>query len=191
MGCRLESTWLAVGAALFAGQTAQAADSVYLGDCARAKIIQQQSTVDTLIPHTRYEGVQRLSNAALNTDDCPMDQIVIDTLSQKSRSTKSVIFDTRRLDINFGKAPGCPSPVLLEEAVVGTVTFTTILEKNGDLCDLYIWADWTQALSSDPLWKGNFASRIISMDGGSFALTQPESVGGQYQTPAAYTGVNK
>ena len=43
--------------ALVSSNAAQAADSVYLGDCTRAQMVLQQSTIDTLLPHSRYEGI--------------------------------------------------------------------------------------------------------------------------------------
>lgn len=181
---------LCATASLFSAQAAQAADSVYLGDCNRARMVQQQSTIDKLLPHWRYEGIGRVY---INSDwavACETDQLQNYTLKQRSRSSYSVVYDVTRADINYNKKSGCAAPTLNSTGVSGTVTFTTKFEQKGELCEIYIWSDWEQKLAGNATWTGNFANRVISMDGGSFTIAQPASTGGKYTTPISFTGVN-
>lgn len=177
-------------AALLSTQAAHAADAVYLGDCNRAAQVQQQSTIDKLLPHARYEGITRMyinSDWALN---CQTDQLQSYTLKQRYRTTSSIVYDVTRTDINHDRKAGCSALTLNSTGVSGTVTFTTKLEQKGELCELYIWSDWKQTLAGNATWKGDFANRVISMDGGSFTISQPASTGGKYTTPISFTGVN-
>jgi hypothetical protein len=178
-------------AALLSAQAAQAADAIYLGSCDRAKIVQQQSTIDLLVPHARYEGIQRIHLNSTWKTECDSDELTVLTLTQKSRSTNSIVFDTHRTSINFGKKAGCLEPARMDWVITGTATFTTRLEQKGELCELLIWSDWIQTTASDPGWQGNFANRVISMDGGGLVISQPGSANGEYRTPVAYTAVSK
>ena len=180
---------LAAGA-MFSAQTAQAADSVYLGDCTRARTVQQQSTIDKLLPHGGYEGIARIY---INRDwavACKTEQLQNYTLKLRSRNSSSIVYDVTRADINFDRKAGCAAPLLNSTGVTGSVTFTTKLEQKGELCELYIWSDWRQTLAGNATWSGDFSNRVVSMDGGSFTIAQPASVDGKYSTPISFTGVN-
>ena len=180
---------LAFGTALLASQTAQAADSVYLGDCARAKMIQQQSTIDTLLPHTRYEGIQRMYLSVDATTACPRDYLIAFTLTQKSRSSSAITFDTVRNEFLTGMKPtGCAAPVRHSSPIYGSVTFTTTLQQTGELCEVYIWGAFGQYAPNSTTVAASFGNRILNLDGGSLVLSQPGPVPGTYYTPVAFTG---
>ena len=177
------------GASLFSAQVAQAADSVYLGDCNRAKLVQQQSTIDTLLPHIRYEGVQRMYMGDSASTACPQDRLLTFTLTQTSRSASSVVFSTMRKDFLAGnKTSGCAAPSNLGDPKYGTVTFTTQFKQTGELCEVYIWASFVQYAPNTTTSQSTFASRIVTLDGGSFAMSQPAPVVGTYHSPIAFTG---
>lgn len=190
---RYSNRWAAMAAlaALATGNAAQAADVVYLGDCTRAQAVKQQSTINTLLPHKRYEGITRIHAEGMVNSQCNRDQLQIYTLTEKSRSTSEVIFDVSRSAIDFGKIRDCMVPKDVGTVVTGTVRFTTELAAKGDLCELYIWSNWTLRYSGDANWKGDFSNRALGMEGGSFVISQPSSDGVKYWTPAAFTGVNK
>ncbi len=180
--------WI-VGTTLVLGQAAQAADSVYVGDCNRARVVQQQSTIDTLLPHSRYEGISRNFINADWAVACQTDQLSNYTLKQRSRSTSAVIFDIIRIDINHHRKAGCSGPMALPPTITGTVTFSTYFAQKGELCEVYIWSDWKQTMAGNASWAGNWANRVVSMDGGAFTIAQPASTGGKYTTPIGFTGV--
>jgi opacity protein-like surface antigen len=183
-------TALLATSALFSAQAAQAADAVYLGDCERARMVQQQSTIDKLLPHNGYEGITRMY---INSDwavACRTDQLQNYSLKLRSRNSSLITYDVSRADINYDRKAGCAAPVLNSTGVSGSVVFTTKLEQKGELCELYIWSDWKMTLAGNATWSGNFANRVVSMDGGSFVISQPASTGGKYTTPISFTGVN-
>lgn len=183
--------FLACGAAiaLFSSQVAQAADSVYLGDCTRARMVQQQSTIDTLLPHGRYEGIQRMYMGDSATTACPQDRLLTFSLNQTSRTTSSVVFSTMRQDFLAGNKPsGCVAPTKFSGPSYGSVTFTTKFEQKGELCEVYIWAYFVQYKANTTTTESTFGSRIVTLEGGSFAMAQPAPIVGEYHSPIAFTG---
>lgn len=177
------------GASLFSAQVAQAADSVYLGDCTRARLVQQQSTIDTLLPHLRYEGIQRMYMGDSSTTACPQDRLLTFTLNQTSRNSSQVVFSTMRQDFLAGNKPsGCVAPTKFSGPNYGSVTFTTQFRQTGELCEVYIWASFVQYKANTTTTESTFASRIVTLEGGSFAMSQPAPVVGTYHSPIAFTG---
>lgn len=183
---------LALGFALsllLAGEAAQASEVVYLGDCTRAQMVKDQTTIDTLIADPRYEGVQRLYTGDLWKVECRAVQLSHYTLTRRSASYSEVVYDLVREDINFGAVKNCMDPAQVGGIVTGSVTFTTNLVTKGELCEVYIWSDWKQYLSTDANWNGGFGARVQTVGGGGFVVGQPRSNGGKYWTPLAFTGV--
>ena len=173
-----------------ASQSAQATNSIYIGDCARATEVHQQSTVDTVVPHSRYEGVLRLHQENYTKAGCNYDQMQASTLTQVKRTKTEVVFNVSVIAINFSTTSNCMVPEI-RPTTSGTVTFTTHQSPKGDLCEVYIWSDWNLTHSVDPNWKGSFKNRAIPMEGGSFVIAQSASDGLGYRTPLAFTGVSK
>jgi hypothetical protein len=180
---------MAAGAALISSNAAQAADSVYMGECSRADIIQRESTIDKLIPHKRFEGVQRLHSGYLVTSACNSDQLQITTLTESKRTSSEIVYTVQRPAIDFGKKPGCTQPTAVATIATGTVKFTVARRTVGELCEIYLWAVWELRSAQDTNWKGDFSARAIALEGGSFVITQPASDGVSYRTPLAVTGV--
>jgi hypothetical protein len=181
--------WAAAGAAIMAPQAAIAADSVYMGDCNRARQVHQQSTIDTLLPHARYEGVQRFSVGDPASSACPRDYLITYSLTQKSRSTTKVDYDVREQYFLTGSNPtGCAAPARNGNPHFGTVSFTTKFEQKGELCEVYIWAYFSRYAADMKTLNVNFANRVLNLEGGSLILSQPAPVVGKYYTPIAFTG---
>jgi hypothetical protein len=180
------SALIALFAAL-ASPAAHASDSIYLGDCARARIVQKQSTIDTLIPHKRYEGMQRAQFASDKTASCEKNSLMTFTLTERSRNSNRVVFDMVRNDIYFGQQSGCPPVSVFSEPATGTVAFTVHWWPQGELCEVYVRAEWDYSEASK---VPDFWSRVISMENGAFVIAQQASSGGLYSTPLAFSGVN-
>jgi hypothetical protein len=175
--------------AALVSQTAHAADSVYLGDCTRARQVQQQSTIDTLLPHSRYEGIQRMYMGDSASTACPQDRLLTFSLTQTARSSSQVVFNTMRKDFFAGnKASGCAAPSDLGTPKYGSVTFTTQFTQRGELCEVYIWASFVQYKPNTTTTDTSFASRIVTLEGGAFAMAQPAPIVGKYHTPISFTG---
>ena len=180
------SARIAIAALLISSNAARAEDSVYLGDCERARIVQQQSTIDKLIPHWQYEGTQRAQFPFKSTDVCVANTLAVYTLTERSRSVNSVVFSMVRNDVFFSKRAGCATVSLGSKTYSGTVTFTTAVEQAGELCDVYIKANWTH---EGPNKLTDFWNRVISMKNGAFVISQPASADGVFRTPLAFTGI--
>lgn len=178
--------WVAL-AAMLAGQSAHAADAIYLGDCERARQVQQQSTISKLIPHRRYEGIQRAQFAVNKSASCSLNTMLFMTLTEKTRSSSTVVFDMVRTDIFYGRETGCVPLQRQAYDYQGTVTFATKLEQRGELCELFIRADWVH---TGPNKITDFWNRVISMENGAFVIAQTAAKDGQFWTPLAFTGVN-
>jgi hypothetical protein len=186
---KIRRTGAAIGLAaiLLSNQAAQAADAVYLGDCERARQVQLQSTIDTLVPHRRYEGVQRAQFGINKSSACDLNSLIVNTLTERSRSTSAVVYDMVRNDVFYGKQSGCSNVHVHDTTWTGTVTFTTVLSERGELCELYIKADW---FHTGPNKMTDFWNRVISMDNGAFVISQPAASGGEFRTPLAFTGID-
>ena len=180
---------LSVFAALLTSQAAQAADSVYLGDCERAEQVKAQSTIDTLLPHKKFEGVLRLVSWKV-TNNCTVDQLQTYTLTQRSRTNTEIIYDVISQAISTPQIPNGVAPEMRPTAI-GTVRFNTVLDRLGDLCEVYMWSAWTLTTPTDPSWKDSFSNRALSLTGGHFIISQLHPDGTQRNTPMAFTGVSK
>jgi hypothetical protein len=190
MGLKSKVAGIVAVASMISGQGAYAADSVYLGDCARARIVQQQSTIDNLMPHKRYEGGQRVQFANEKSLSCGLNSLIAYTLNEKSRSSSKVVFDVLRTDVMFGRESACPGPAVFRSTYSGTISFTTHLAPKDELCEVYILSEWDLNKSTDPSWKSKIAPRVIALEDGAFVIMQPASQDGAFWTPMSFTGVN-
>lgn len=186
------SGWVAVAGMLASSQPVSAADYVYLGDCERARIVQQDTTIDKLLPHGRYEGVQRRHVGDNAGTACLQDRLMTLTLNQTSRTTSSLVFNTVRQDFLVGPASSnCTVPTKLTEVSYGSVTFSTQFHQKGELCEIYIWASFDQYAPNTNTIQSTYRGRIVTLEGGSFAMGQPAPEGGKFYSPIAFTGANK
>lgn len=179
---RIASGVLAL-AGLAATSAAQAQNAVYEGDCNRARIVQAESTIDTLMPFSRYKGTQVMNSSTLDKGTCVVDDMVVFELIQSSRSTSSVVFSTRRNDVGIGTgAGGCSAPSRYATDVMGTVTFETKLETKDQRCELYISAKWKDTMS-------DFVNRVIPLAGGAFVLAQSAPTTTFKASPMGFVGI--
>lgn len=179
----------AAAISLISGNAAQAADSVYVGDCVRARTVLASSTIDKLLPHKRYEGVQRIKDTITTDTVCGREQVIVDTLTQKTRNKDKLVFTLKSVTLEYGLVPDCVEPKAYYNERTGEVTFTSrILETDG-ICEVYIWSDWQEKVSYDPNWKGASANRVLFMEGGNFTVASISDTVANYQTPIAYIGI--
>jgi hypothetical protein len=193
MGLRRKVASIAAGTALLSGQSLQAADAVFLGDCERAKIIEQQSTIDKLLPHQRYEGVGRIVLGPEQTYPCKSEHLLSITLTQRSRNERSIVFDISKQTIWNTRKPGCKVPGATESPAIydtqtGTVVFESRFGQVGELCELYIWSNWDMTQDGPDQRKVTFANRVISLDGGGFTVIQPAVYNNWTYTPQSFSG---
>lgn len=179
---RIASGLLAL-AGLAATSAAQAQNVVYEGDCNRARIVQAESTIDKLMPFTRYKGTQVINSTDLDKGTCVVDDMIVFELVQTSRSSSAVVFSTRRNDVGIGTgAGGCMAPSRYTTDVTGTVTFETKLETKDQLCELYISAKWKDTMS-------DFVNRVIPLAGGAFVLAQGAPTAKFKASPMGFVGL--
>ena len=177
-------------AATLASQAAWAENAIYEGDCARAKMVKDENTIDKVMRYSRYKGVQLARFGDSWEVTCDSDTMILHTMTLVSRSTTEAVYSFRRADVTIGNTPGtCRSTRISSDTVSGTVRFSTRLENRNGLCEVYIWSDWQSSNSADPNWKGRFANRIILLNDGSFAVAQNGPGGGKFYTPKTYSGV--
>lgn len=190
MAFRKTATAMAMLAAL-AAPAAEASDTVYLGECSRARIVKEQSTIDTLLVDQTYEGVQRAYSGVAWKKECNAVQLSITTLTRRSTSRQELVFDIYRFDINYSTIDGCMTPTRIDGTVTGTVRFTTEIETKGELCEVAIWSDWDQYDSVDAKWNGKFSAKVLPVGDGNFIVRASRSKDGKFRTPWAFTGVVK
>ena len=176
-------------ATLMSSTAAQAADSVYLGDCTRARTVLASSTIDKLLPHKRYEGVQRIYDTVTTDKVCGREQVNIDTLTQKTRSAQKLVFTLKSITIEYGLVPDCVEAKAYYGERTGEVTFTSRIDERDGICEVYIWSDWQEKVTYDPNWNGASANRVLFMEGGNFTVTSLSNTPTNYQTPIAYIGI--
>lgn len=180
---------LAAGLSLALHQNAHAADAIYVGDCVRARTVLASSTIDKLLPHKRYEGVQRMNDKVTTDKVCGREQVLVDTLTEKSRSTQKLVYTIKSVTLEYGLVPDCVDARAYYGERTGEVTFTSRLDEKDGICEVYIWSDWLEKVSYDPNWNGASANRVLYLEGGNFTVASVSNRADDYQTPIAYIGI--
>jgi hypothetical protein len=177
--------------AMIYSQCAKAEDSLFQGSCDRARIVQQQTTIDKIMVFGRYEGIQRMHTGQTEKKECKADQILVDTLTLKSRNSIEVIFDVKTTVMAFGSIPNCMDPKIMNTDRYGTVKFTTKLSEVNEICDLYVWSEWNELSKQDSSWSSTFKTRVVKLDANGLVIAQPSGTAGQFRSPIAYAGVQQ
>ncbi len=169
--------------AIFAAQPAWAEDYIFKGDCARARIIAAERTVDKLLPYRTYAGVQR---ARFGNDNCGRDTAIAYRLRETQRSSSRIVYSLERWNLYIGESTSCPT-LDLSRDIFGSVTFTVSQRQDGDICEVYLWSDWDQRNPSGS-YTGKFANRVTPIDDHSFVIKQSAPDDGRYLTPLSFVG---
>lgn len=182
---------MVVLAATLSSQAAWAEDALYEGDCARAQMVKDESTIDKLMRYTKYKGVSLARFGSPAEAACETETVIMRTLTLVSRTATEAVYSYKRTDLDFGTTPGtCRNVKVRNDTTSGTVRFSTRLQTLNGRCEVYVWSDWTETDSSDPNWRGAFSTRILMLSGGSFTVTQGAPSGpGKFFSPIGYTGV--
>ena len=181
---------IAAIAALTGSQAASADDYLYQGDCKRARQEQQFSTIDKLMKYSRYKGVQIIHSGSTEIKTgCTVENIVIYNLTERSRTTAKVVYDLGRNDVlaSSGKQ-NCGYLVRQDTNITGTVEFTTNIEQIGQICSVYVFAQFLERSTMNPSWSSAAKGRVSFSDGG-FTMSQVPPVSNKHWTPFAFTGV--
>jgi hypothetical protein len=177
--------------AMIYSQCAKAEDSLFQGSCDRARIVQQQTTIDKIMVFGRYEGIQRMHTGQTEKKECKADQILVDTLTLKSRNNVEAIFDVKTTVMTFGSVPNCMEPKIMNTDRYGTVKFTTKLSQANEICDLYVWSEWSELSKRDPNWSAGWSTRVVKLSDNGLVIAQTTGNPGQFYSPIAYAGVQQ
>lgn len=182
---------LAAMAATLSGQAARAEDALYEGDCARAQVVKDESTIDKLMRYTRYKGVSLARFGSASEAACETETVIMRSLTMVSRTASEAVYSYKRTDLDFGTTPGtCRNVKVRNDTTTGTVRFSTRMQTVNGRCEVYVWSEWTETDSSDPNWRGAFSTRILMLGGGSFTVTQgAPKAANKFFSPIGYTGV--
>ena len=164
---------------------------MYEGDCARAQVVKNESTIDKLMRYSKYKGVSLARFGSASEAACETETVIMRTLTMVSRNASEAVYSYRRTDLDFGTTPGsCRSVKVRNDTTSGTVRFSTRMQTVNGRCEVYVWSEWTETDSSDPNWRGAFSTRILMLSAGSFTVTQGAPSGpGKFFSPIGYTGV--
>ncbi|MCW3838413.1 hypothetical protein ACFQ1E_20235 [Sphingomonas canadensis] len=171
-----------MAAACLTGASAAEAQSIYTGNCDRARALQREQTVEKLMPGTKYKGV--VSWRARTDTSCNPQYLVVYSLTRSSSTGTSKVYSVRRDEYRVG-LPGtsCPTIKLHNSEVYGTVTFTTKVTPNNGLCDFTLNSDW--ALRNNSGWSTNWSVAVQTASGTDRVVNQSTASG--YVTPIALT----
>lgn len=168
-------------------QPVLADDFIYQGNCDRARSVMDERNAYILLPFSRYRGVKI---GIWGNESCGRSTVLTFTLTQSARDTRSATYNVVRRQFEIDKATECSEKNAIARDVTGTVTFSLRMEeKRPNLCEVYLWSDWTLRRASEPGWQGDFAYRAQVLDNHSFVVASTPPNVPQYQSPMAFTGV--
>ena len=176
--------------ALATGQTAKAENAIYQGECSRAYQVHASNTVDKLLKYSTYKAASLQRFGTEKERQCDSDTLSVWTLKQTQRSTAEVNFAITLKDIFVaGNTAECQAPYVSSNSVYGTVRFTTKVEQQGELCEVYVLSEWVLNDPVDTKWIGDFTNRVVMLSHGSMVVASSAPSKGAHSTPIAITGV--
>lgn len=171
------------------GQTAQAENAIYEGECSRANDVKASNTVDRILNYTTYKGVSLHRFAEEATAACKADLAVVSSLTLVSRDSAQATYNLLRKYVRIGSQnESCAELKPWTSTIVGTVKFTTQLANLGTTCEVFVRSEWALK-DTGSTWTNNFSTRMLMLNNGSMVMSQAGPTSVTYDTPIAFTGV--